>query len=273
MSSAEFFAFTLRKLKSARSNLAQIHSYLMKLRHLLVLSPIWFCQVHAAETTDWQYTGAVYIPLMGLDGSVGIGPVRSDVDLSFRDILKNLDAGLTGTFEARRNRWSITGDFIWLKISASVEPTPLSNVSFKEEELMASLALGYEVYGDEKTSLDVLGGAALTYLDAELNLFTPSLPISSQSSSGTQSWIDPFVGLRLRHRLSDRWGVFATGLYGGFGVSSDQYWQALGGFSYRINENVALALAYRIIATDYQDDAFLYDVKTSGLNLGVVFRF
>ena len=245
----------------------------MKLRHLLVLPPIWFCQVHAAETTDWQYTGAVYIPLMGLDGSVGIGPVRSDVDLSFRDILKNLDAGLTGTFEARRNRWSVNADFIWLKLSDSVESTPLSNVSYKQEEIIASLALGYEVYGNEKTNLDLLGGAALTYLDAELNLFTPSLPNSSRSSSGTLSWIDPFVGLRLRHRLSDRWGIFATGLYGGFGASSDPYWQALGGFSYWINENVALALAYRIIATDYQNGGFVYDVKTSGLNLGVVFRF
>ncbi len=59
--------------------------------------------------------GAVYAPLMGLDGTVGIRSFSSEVDLPFRDILKNLDAGLTGTFEARRNRWSITGDFIWLK--------------------------------------------------------------------------------------------------------------------------------------------------------------
>lgn len=256
----------------------------MKLQHLLVLSPIWLFAARAGEShtaapspapdsSGWQFMGAVYAPLMGLEGTVGIRSFSSEVDLPFRDIIKNLDAGLTGTFEARRNRWSVNGDFIWLKISSSDEPTPLSNVSFKEEELIASLALGYEVYGDEKTNLDVLGGAALTYLDAELNLFTPSLPISSRSSSGTLSWIDPFVGLRLRHRLSDRWGIFATGLYGGFGASSDPYWQALGGFSYWINENVALALAYRIIATDYQNGGFVYDVKTSGLNLGVVFRF
>ena len=245
----------------------------MKLRHFLILSPIWFCQVHADETNDWQYTGAVYVPLMGIEGTVGVGSVSSQVDVPFRDILKNLDAGLTGTFEARRNRWSVTGDFIWIKLSASAEPTPLSDVNLKEEELMASLALGYEIYGDKQTTLDLLGGGALTYLSAELNLSGANLGNVQRSHSGSLYWVDPFVGLRLRHRLSDHWGIFVTGLYGGFGVASDQYWQALAGFSYRINESVAVALAYRVIATDYQNGTFLYDTKTSGPNLGFVFRF
>jgi hypothetical protein len=256
----------------------------MKLQHLLILSPIWLFSARAGEfqtaasspapdSSEWQFMGAVYAPLMGLDGTVGIGPVSSQVDLPFRDILKNLDAGLTGAFEARRNRWSITGDFIWLKISSSVEPTPISNLNFKEEELMASLALGYELYGDKQTTLDLLGGAALTSLDAELDIFTPRLRTTQRSTSGSQSWVDPFVGLRLRHRLSDQWAVFSTGLYGGFGVGSDQYWQALAGVDYRITESVSIALAYRIIATDYQNGAFLYDTKTSGPNLGLVFRF
>lgn len=242
----------------------------MKLFYILALSPIGFGHVRAEETAIWQFTGAVYAPLMGLDGTLGIGPVSSQVDLPFRDILKNLDAGLTGVFEARRNRWSVTGDFIWLKLSASAEPTSLAEVSLKQEELMASLALGYKIYGNETSTVELLGGAALTYLDAELDLFAPRLPIPSRSRSGTQSWVDPFIGLRLRHRLSDRWGIFATGLYGG---SSDSYWQALAGVDYRISERVAIALAYRIIAVDYQNGTFLYDMKTSGPNLGVVFRF
>jgi hypothetical protein len=98
----------------------------MKLQHLLILLPIWLFSARAGEShtaapspapdsSSWQFMGAVYAPLMGLDGTVGIRSFSSEVDLPFRDILKNLDAGLTGTFEARRNRWSITGDFIWLK--------------------------------------------------------------------------------------------------------------------------------------------------------------
>ena len=256
----------------------------MKLQHLIILSTLSIFSARAGETltpasppatesSEWQFMGAVYAPLMGLNGTIGIGPVSSQVDLPFRDILKNLDAGLTGAFEARRNRWSITGDFIWLKISTSVEPTPISNISFKEEELMASLALGHEIYGDKKTTFDLLGGAALTSLDAELGLFTPRLRTTQRSNSGSQSWLDPIVGLRLRHRLSEQWAVFATGLYGGFGVSSDSCWQALSGVNYRINDVASIALAYRIIATDYQNGTFLYDVKTSGPNLGVVFHF
>ncbi|MEI6818682.1 MAG: hypothetical protein WCL19_03690 [Verrucomicrobiota bacterium] len=245
----------------------------MKLQHLLVLPPIWFCQVHAAETTDWQYTGAVYAPLMGLDGTIGIGPVSSQVDIPFRDILKNLDAGLTGTFEARRSRWSITGDFIWIKLSASVEPTPLSDVNLKEEELMASLALGYELYGNKQTTLDILGGGALTYLSADLNLSMANFGNVQRSYSGSLCWVDPFVGIRIRHRLTSNWGIFATVLYDGFHVSSDSYWQALAGVSYRITDFASFAAAYRIIATDYRKGSIVYDVETSGPNLGFVFRF
>ena len=64
-----------------------------------------------------------------------------------------------------------------------------------------------------------------------------------------------------------------NGTFGSFDVSSDEYWQVIAGISYPLTENTSLALAYRMLSVDYQQGGFLYDTKTSGPNVGLVFRF
>jgi hypothetical protein len=228
----------------------------------------------ARESSGWEFTTALYAPLMGLEGDIGVaGIAPSHVDIPFDDILDNLDGGLSGAFEARKDRWSITADAIWLKMSAAANPVASSYVRFSQDQIMASLSVGYEIYGSESTTLDVVAGAALNSIDVDLDLFTPRLPVTTRSGSGSQEWIDPFVGLRFQQRLGDRWNVFANGVYGGFDVSSDEYWQALAGIGYRLTESTSLALAYRVIAVDYRQGGFVYDTETSGPNLGLVVRF
>jgi len=235
--------------------------------------PVAPARLNTLASSGWEFTGALYAPIMGLEGTVGLGPVRSSVDIGFGDILKKLDGGLSGAFEARHDRWSITGDFIWLKLSDSANPIASTYLGFKEEEILASVALGYELYKDDRTSLDVLAGAAFTSVDVELDVSTPLLPIKYRALSGSETWVDPFIGLRVRHQLSTNWSVFARADYGGFGVSSDEYWQALVGLGYRLSESTSVVLAYRIAATDYQSGRFVYDTKMSGPNLGLVIRF
>ena len=225
------------------------------------------------SSSGWEFTGTLYAPLMGLEGDVGVGPVSTPLDLSFGDILEELDGGITAAFEARRERWSLTGDFIWLKLSASAQPTANSYLGFRQEEIIASLALGYELYGSDSTSIDLLAGAAYTGMDVDLEPFTPRLPTTLRAGSGSQDWIDPFVGLRVRQHLGGRWSVWARGDYGGFGVSSDEYWQLIAGISCRLSQHTSLALAYRMIGVDYQQGTFTYDTEMSGPNLGLVFRF
>jgi len=230
-----------------------------------------------ATDSGWDFLLSVYSPLMGLEGDIGIAGLSTAVDVPFEDVFDHLDGGFMTAFEARRNRWSITGDFIWLKLSGSGQPTPNTYVGFKQEQIMASLTLGYELFGNESTTLDFLGGAALTSLDVDLDATLappgPILPTISRQGSDSESWIDPYFGLRVRHRLSERWSLFASGVYGGFGIASDEYWQAIAGVGFQLTENTAIALAYRVISTDYQDGGFSYDVENSGPNLGLVFRF
>ena len=77
----------------------------------------------APESSGWEFTGSLYAPRIGLEGDIGVGALATSVDLSFGDILEEPDVGATAAFEARQDRWSITGDFIWLKLSAFGQPT------------------------------------------------------------------------------------------------------------------------------------------------------
>ena len=228
----------------------------------------------AIETSrsDWEFSFALYAPLMGLDGDIAVaGLAPTNVDLDFGDIWDTLDGGLSGAFEARWNRWSINADAIWLKVSDAGLPSGTSYLRFSEEEIMASLSIGFALYETQSTTLDFLAGAAVTSLDVDLDLMT--VPTAITSGSGSQEWIDPYIGLRLRQNLGDRWTLFPTGLYGGFEVSSDEYWQVIAGIGYRITECTTIALAYRIISVDYHQGGFVYDVDSSGPNLGLVFHF
>lgn len=227
----------------------------------------------AAESSGWEFSGALYAPMMGLEGDIGVAALTASVDLSFGDILEELDGGAMAAFEARYDRWSITGDFIWLKLSGSTNPIANSYMGLKQEQILASLTLGYEVFDNDCTTIDLLAGGVVNSIDADLELFTPLLPITIRSASGSEEWIDPFVGLRIRHRISDRWSVWLRGDYGGFEVSSDEYWQVIAGVGYNITENVTVALAYRIISVDYHQGSFDLDTQMDGPNLGLIFRF
>ncbi|MCW1924458.1 hypothetical protein OKA05_17965 [Luteolibacter arcticus] len=225
------------------------------------------------KSSGWEFSGAIYAPLMGLEGDIGVAGLTTEVDLSFGDILKELDGGATAAFEARYDRWSITGDFIWLKLSGSAQAVASSYIGLKQEQILASLTLGYEIYGSESTTIDLLAGGALNSMDVDLQLFTPNLPVTIRGASGSEEWIDPFVGLRIRHQLSDRWSLWVRGDYGGFEVSSDEYWQVIAGISYRLSEHTSLAMAYRIMSVDYHQAGFDYDTKMEGPNLGLIFQF
>ena len=88
-----------------------------------------------------------------------------------------------------------------------------------------------------------------------------------ESVGGSASWVDPFVGIRAQHYLTDRIYVAALADIGGFGVGSELTWNAGGGVGVHIRENIALEAFYRHMSVDYDDD-ILFNVDMSGLFLG-----
>lgn len=228
-----------------------------------------------SASDDWEFKLSIYGPMVGLDGTTRVGGAILPVDIGFDDILEHLDGGVVLAGEARKGRWSLTGDFIWLKLSTSTLPTPTSYVGTAIEQTVASLSLGYEIHEDDRWTVDFLVGGAYTGLDIASDLTLALLPPASQSTliTGSEGWVDPFVGMRFRYRLGDQWRFFGRVDYGGWGVAADTYFQAMLGAGYQIDDSVGIFAAYRYLSVDYTNGLFAYDVDTEGPQLGLVFSF
>ncbi len=75
------------------------------------------------------------------------------------------------------------------------------------------------------------------------------------AKSGTVDWVDPLVGVRLRHQYAPGKEVFVRGDVGGFGAGSQFSWNVLGAINYAIAKgsayDVSAYLGYRALSVDY----------------------
>lgn len=119
-----------------------------------------------------------------------------------------------------------------------------------------------------RTAFDLLLGGRYWYqkadvsvnLNGTLNINYDNLELSADRSkliarSGVVTWVDPYVGLRIRHKLAPRQDIALEGDIGGFGVGSRISWQALGIYKYQFGSTGSVAwsgvLGYRFLYVDY----------------------
>ena len=189
-----------------------------------------------------------------------------------------------GYVEARKGPWGIYGDVVWGKFDFSgrrsyraqshcqLNLSARANAGLSYETTMAESGLTYEVasWGGARssTALDLLGGARYWNQELDLSLGVDgsvdlgNLGLKRSGSravarSGTLEWVDPFVGLRVRHQLSPGSELQFLGDVGGFGVGSDFTWQLFGGYSFDFaiwQTPLHGLVGYRALAVDYTQD-------------------
>jgi opacity protein-like surface antigen len=241
-------------------------------------------QASAAQQSGWSFDFTPYLWGAAMEGSVGAGELPIiDIDMSFSDILDHLDAGLMGAFEARKGRWGILLDAIYMKIEDSatasrtgagpIGATASAGALLEVRQTTYAAALAYRVT-EGRAPLDVVAGVRYLRIEAEARIDGSFFAQSgSVQRSAKKSWGDPYVGLRLQQPFAERWTLAAYGDIGGFGVSSDFTWQALLGVEYEFSKAIAGKAGYRHIAVDYDQDGFAFDMAYSGLYFGLGIRF
>jgi hypothetical protein len=148
--------------------------------------------------------------------------------------------------------------------------------------------------GVGQTAFDVLLGGRWWYQKADvtlnlnglLNVNVPDLEVSADRSkvtarSGVVSWVDPFVGFRVRHRLAPGQDLSLEADIGGFGLGSRISYQALGAYRFNIGATGSVAwagvLGYRVLYVDYTRGAgpslFEMNLLQHGPLLGISARF
>ncbi len=117
------------------------------------------------------------------------------------------------------------------------------------------------------TAVDVIAGArywresvklSLDIVGAGPGVLPPGFNVSGNrvvGKSGTMDWVDPVVGLRLRHQFSPGRELQLRGDIGGFGVGSDFSWQLFGGYSFQLGERWNGVIGYRALSVDFSEES------------------
>lgn len=238
------------------------------------------------STEGWVITGAPYLFLPGMKGTVSVAGTQVDMDLSFSDIFDNFDVfSVSGRVEAwKDDQWGIIFDGMYLDLDGDFPvPGPMfDNANVKLTQVQIDLGLGYRVFdkdvSDDDTKktrivIDVIGGMRYQYFKEQITI--DAFPTLGDSAD----WMEIFVGGRGAIQLDEKWTLMVRGDASGFGIgsASDLTWNFFTGFGYQLKPTQQLRMGYHIQGFDYSNGSgisqFGGDYELQGLYLSMAFTF
>lgn len=257
-------------MRSSRSVLAR---GLVVLAMVSATAPsVLAAEAAAQESKDWEFRIVPYIWGAGIQGDVGIGRLPAQgVEASFSDIWNNLEIAGMAAFEARKGRWGVLVDAIYIDLGDTV-PTPdpaYGNADVSMNQQLYSGLMTYRIYGAEKVTVDMGWGPRYVRIDSALEL--TSGVAQGRKVSGTEDWWDWLAGVRVIGHPGKRWSLMGYADIGGGG--SELTWEAVVAASFAFNKTVSLPFGYRYLSIDYDQNSLLYDVAMEGPFLGVGFHW
>jgi len=221
--------------------------------------------VDSSKATD-KHRFSMYLWGAGMSGNMGNAAGSAPLDISFEDLMDNLEAGLMANYRFKKDEWAFNFDYIYLNVSPSADAPPV-DVDLKQS--IVELSGGYEI----NKGLELLAG--IRYIDISMQStlkITPTPP----TVNGDDDWVEPIVGLDYRKAISSKWSFYGRADVGGFGVGSDFSYQLAGYFGYMASDSWNLYAGYRHLDFDYKSDnakKFFYDITISGPLIGFGYYF
>jgi hypothetical protein len=274
--------------------------------------------IPVAPDAQWSVQATSYGWLPFLNGDITVRGRTASIDIDPFQVLGHLtDRGghipaWMSYIEARKGPISFYNDIFYatLGLSGSDVRTPRGRVDIgaslglEYEQAVVEAGAAYEIVrwvsdgGSLKdqgafartTAIDVFAGARYWHQQMNLQLAlsaaldTGGLVISGNRAiarSGNVDWVDPLVGLRLRHQLAPGQEIVVRGDVGGFDAGSKFSWQAIAAYSYEIAVRDGITytsnIGYRALDVDYEKGEgrrrYEYNVLQHGPILGLTVGF
>jgi len=255
-----------------------------------------------APADRWAFSATPYLWLPGVSGDLRYGPPATggapNVSVDADKILDALDTAFMISLDARKGKWSVFTDYIYLDLTAdqssvksvdfNVGPGPI-NIASTALDLGTTVKLrgsvwtlmgGYALVQGPRATLDLVGG--LRYFDLETTVSwrlnaavtgpVGSVPFgTSGSTSRSESLWDAVIGVRGQLKLGEgNWFLpyhFDVG-----GGDSKLTWQAMAGIAYAFNWG-ELGLVYRHLSYEQGGTKLIDKLQFSGPAFGVKIRF
>ncbi|HEX6689957.1 MAG TPA: hypothetical protein VF110_02310 [Burkholderiales bacterium] len=258
----------------------------------------------AAAQDQWRFSVMPYLWFPSLDGTLRYstpvaGGAIANVSVDADTLLGALDAAFMIAGEARKGRWSIAADLIYLDLAA--DQSALASVDFNTgsgpvnvatsaldagtqttiKGRVAALVGGYALVREPQPTLDLIAGVRYLSLEAKTD-WRLSATVTGPGG-GTQTFApggtltrsddlwDAVVGVKGRITVGDsRW--FAPYYLDVGGGDSSFTWQGMFGAGYAFKWGDAL-LAYRYLYYYQSGSKLIDELSFGGLAVGLNFRF
>jgi len=231
------------------------------------IAPVEPVMPEVVVNDSWNYSAAIYLFGAAIGGNTFDG---QNVDISFSDIVDNLDFGYMGHFDAQKGKWTVAADAIYLKVrprDIASSPGPINKFEFRSWIVTPYAA--YNIVDSGQWNLNLLAGARYLYMKPELT-FSPIVPGPGTASVSDSNW-DGIIGMKGNYKVNEKWFMpFHFDVGSG---DSDMTWQAFAGVGYKY-ENFDVVAGYRYLEWEF-DNAFVgfNDFDLSGPMIGAKYRF
>ena len=222
----------------------------------------------------WQWSAELYAWGADIGGTTRGG---RGVELSFGDILDNLNFTLMGTIFARRGDTVFFFDGVYLDIGNSgtgegrIDGVDIAaSGSVDLESFISTFGGGYTFSRNGNTAWTGLIGARYLNMETRIRASVGDAPRGGIDINRSDDIWDAVIGIQGETELSDRWALTYYADVGGGG--SDFTWQAKLGAQYRYDWG-ALTFGYRHLDFDFDSDTPITELDVSGPFVGVRFNF
>ncbi len=222
-------------------------------------------------SSDANWTITAYLWTMGIDGTLGIGPIESDLDLSFSDLVSALNIGGAVAFRRDWGRNVFVADLNYYSLSPDDVTTPLGGTISTDLDMPL-----FSFYYGRKMAINSghigwLVGARYAEMDTTLT-WKPNLPVPvKRVKNASPDFTDFLVGGFYERSLGEKWSL---NMQGDLGVGgSDRSWNAQMFFQRKLQSGNAVVMGVRVMDIDFSDklpndELFEFDALMTGLTLG-----
>lgn len=173
-----------------------------------------------AGGSEWDFSVTPYVWGSGLVGTVGAKGYKAHINLSFSDVLDQLNKSSMISFTGNKGKQFFIFDGMYLDISHS-SVTSKSDIFADIDVTTTRLQAAWGTNFLEGDSFVLSGFAGIRYWDItnRLTLHTTSEPLGTYKDS--EAWLDPILGIRYEKSLTDKLSLLTMLDIGGFGVGSE----------------------------------------------------
>ncbi len=220
--------------------------------------------VEEIGTETWNSTASLYMWGAGISGKTALD---GEIDITFSDIVENLDMGFMSTLRTQKEKWGVESDFVYMHLGNNIDDNQLLN-EFSYKAWVITPSVTYQAVDTSALSLHILVGARYLYMKPTITTFHD---ISKETSGNL--W-DGIIGIKGIYNFSEKWFMpfhFDVGT-----GDTDITWQAFAGIGYKY-ENFDLIAGYRHLDWTFDNNSpgadLFNDLAISGPMLGAKFRF